>query len=67
MVAGGPASSQNPVALHTEHAQTEHAGIHVKSSEEATDLAEGLPKRPVVAHRCVDGPQRERDEEAEVS
>lgn len=66
-MAGGPASSQNPVPLHTEHAQAEHAGIHVESSEEAADLAEGLPKRPVVAHRCVDGPQRESDKEAEVS
>lgn len=52
------ASSQNPVPLHAEHAQAEHAGIHVESSEEAADLAEGLPKRPVVAHGCVDRPKR---------
>lgn len=62
-----PASSQNPVPLHTEHAQAEHTGIHVERSEEAADLAEGLPKRPVVAHRCVDRPQRKSHKEAEVS
>lgn len=62
-----PASGQNPVPLHAEHAQAEHAGIHVESGEEAAHLAEGLPERPVVAHRRVDRPQREGDEEAEVS
>lgn len=66
-MAGMPASSQNPVALHAEHAQAEYAGIHVESCEEAADLAEGLPERPVVAHCCVDGPKWESHEEAEVS
>lgn len=64
---GVSASSQNPVPLQTEHAQTEHAGIHVKSCEEAADLAKGLPKRPVVAQGCVGGPKWKSDEEAEVS
>lgn len=64
---GGSASGQNPVALHAEHAQAEHTGVHVESSQEAANLAERLPKWPMVAHCCVDGPQGESDKEAEVS
>ncbi|TNN75984.1 Endonuclease domain-containing 1 protein [Liparis tanakae] len=65
-VAGVPASGQDPVALHAEHAQAEHAGVHVERGEEAADLAQGSPERPVVALGRVDGPQREGDEEADV-
>lgn len=55
------------VAVEAHAGEAEDAGVHVEQDHVAADLAQGHSEGPVVAHGCVDGPQRQSDHKGEVS